>query len=105
MRDGFKRGRETSPEEHGASPRKSRSGGAGNTWDGGGFPEGTHGRGPTPYKRAHSAAPAPLSAHTATSGRGGEGQFGRSDQHKGHSQDIQHPGSHAEFEALGADGD
>jgi len=67
-----------------------------------GFADGTHGRGSTPYKKSHSAKPASKESHSALSGRGGTGVIGRGDQHKGHSEDIAHPQSHAEFEKLGA---
>ena len=98
-------GKFKSPEESGRSATRAPRGGAGREWDGGGFPEGQNGRGPTPYKKSHSAKPASLESHSATSGRGGEGQFGKADGFKGNAADIQHPGSHAEFEQLGADGD
>ena len=94
-----------SPEESGRSATRAPRGDAGEVWDGGGFQEGTHGRGPTPYKKSHSAAPGSLANHSATSGRGGEGQFGKGDGFKTHAPDIQHPSSHAEIEQLGADGD
>ena len=88
------------PEERGrGEPRIKR--GRGEGFDGGGFAEGTHGRGPTPFEMRHSAKPGGHSAeaHMATSGRGGDGVFGRS---KGASGDALQPQSHAEFESLGA---
>lgn len=88
-----------SPEEYGEGPRPAR--GSSGPFEG--FSEGTHGRGPTPYKKSHSAKPNghSLEAHEATSGRGGSGIFGGSDSTKGHVADYEHPQSHSEFEALG----
>jgi hypothetical protein len=94
----------TSPEEKGAGSRPERGGG-GKRHEGG-FAEGDYGRGPTPYKKAHSGKHAggqSIGAHVATSGRGGSGIFGAGEQHKGHSPDLEHPSSHKEFEALGGD--
>lgn len=71
----------------------------------GGFSEGEHGRGPTPYLRGHSKKPNghPIEAHFADTGRGGSGVAGKGDDFKGrHTQDVEHPQSHSEFEALGA---
>jgi hypothetical protein len=67
----------------------------------GGFKEGEFGRGPTPYKKSHSAKPASLDSHSASSGRGGGGIIGKSDAFKGHTEDVAHPESHAAFERLG----
>jgi hypothetical protein len=92
----------TSPEEHGSGKRPPRGGGGARHE--GGFAEGQGGRGPNPYKKAHSGKHAggqPLSVHEATAGRGGGGMIGKGDMHKDHSADVEHPGSHAEFEALG----
>lgn len=71
-------------------------------WDGGGFSEGEAGRGPTPYKKSHSAKPASLASHAATAGRGGVGVMGGADGNKGMKSDVSHPDSHAAFEQLGA---
>lgn len=67
----------------------------------GGFSEGEGGRGPNPYKKSHSAKPASMASHAATSGRGGKGVFGGADGNKGTKSDIEHPESHAAFEQLG----
>jgi len=83
------------------SDGKGASAGGGAKRKEGGFPEGDYGRGPTPYKKSHSAAPGTLSQHTATSGRGAGGIYGGSDQNKTHAADVEHPCSHAEFEQLG----
>jgi len=80
----------------GPSPRRGSSG----PFEG--FSEGEHGRGPTPYKKSHSAKPGSMAAHSATSGRGDSGVFGGRDGNKGSMQDYEHPQSHAEFESLGA---
>lgn len=90
-----------SPEEHGEGARPSRGGRE--SREEGGFSEGTHGRGPTPYKRSHSAKPGghSIDAHLATAGRGGAGIIGGADGFKGHKSDIEHPQSHADFESLG----
>lgn len=71
----------------------------------GGFKEGEHGRGPTPFMKSHSAKPAGYSieAHMGDSGRGGSGILGGGDSFKGSKGDVSHPASHAEFEALGTD--
>jgi len=74
-------------------------------FDGGGFATGTHGRGPTPYKKSHSRKPASPGAHMGTAGRGGPGRLGGGDQVKGNREDLSHPETHAAFEGLGADGD
>jgi hypothetical protein len=66
-----------------------------------GFSEGQHGRGPSPYRMGHSAAPGTLRQHAATSGRGGTGRIGKGDGFKTRSEDIEHPTSHSEFEELG----
>ena len=66
-----------------------------------GFADGTYGRGSTPYKSGHSAAPGTMGEHSALRGRGGTGVIGKGDQHKGHSEDVAHPQSHSEFERLG----
>lgn len=88
-----------SPEETGEGPRPARGG----SREEGGFEEGTHGRGPTPYKRSHSPKPNghSLDAHAATAGRGGSGIIGGADGNKGTKADIAHPQSHGDFEALG----
>lgn len=96
----FKKTRMKSPEESGEGKRPARTG-KGKDFDGGGFTEGTHGRGPTPYAKSHSAKPASLNSHSASSGRGGAGTFGKTDGFKGHAKDLEHPASHAEFETLG----
>jgi len=67
----------------------------------GGFADGEMGRGSTPYKKSHSAAPGTLSQHAATAGRGAGGIYGGSEQNKGHAADVEHPESHAAFEELG----
>lgn len=67
----------------------------------GGFAEGTHGRGPTPYSKSHSKAPGTFEQHKATAGRGAAGIYGKSDAFKQHAQDLEHPDTHAEFEQLG----
>lgn len=95
----FKKSRMKSPEEGKEGKRPAR--GAESKREEGGFAEGTFGRGPTPYKKSHSAAPASLKAHDATSGRGGGGVIGKADDHKGYSEDIAHPESHSAFERLG----
>ena len=94
----------TSPEESGNS-RQIKRGGAG-PFDSG-FGEGEHGRGPSPYKLSHSAKPNGHDhvKHWATSGRGGTGRIGKGDGFKARTEDVAHPKSHAEFEALGVDGD
>src|ERR1700737_3551819 len=100
MSGSLKRGL-TSPEERGAGKHPPR-GGASKRHEGG-FAEGDYGRGPTPYKLSHSGAHKngqPLSVHEATAGRGGGGRIGKGDMHKNHSQDIEHPRSHAGFKAL-----
>lgn len=91
-----------SPEESGEGSRPQRGG----MREEGGFAEGTHGRGPTPYKKSHSSKPNghSLEAHLATSGRGGSGIIGGADGNKGPKQDIEHPQSHADFENLGVGG-
>ena len=66
-----------------------------------GFADGEYGRGSTPYKAGHSANRGTLEQHSARAGRGGTGVIGEGDHHKGHSEDIEHPQSHAEFERLG----
>lgn len=92
-----------SPEEGITEKRPTRGGKA--TREEGGFAEGEFGRGPTPYKKSHSAAPASLEDHEGTSGRGGPGVAGKGDGFKNRAEDLEHPQSHAEFEQLGADGD
>ena len=93
--------RNESPEE----TRRERGPGRRETdgFDGGGFREGTHGRGPTPYMKSHSPKPNGHGAapHMATAGRGGDGIIGKGDGFKSRSGDIEHPQSHGEFEALG----
>lgn len=63
----------------------------------GGFPDGAHGRGATPYSRSHSSKPSGHSAeaHSGTSGRGAPGVI---------SGPVGHPQTHAEFESLGCGG-
>ena len=95
----FREGRKTSPEESGEGRRAPRGGKAAR--EEGGFGDGEYGRGSTPYRKSHSAAPGTLSQHSATAGRGAAGVFGAGDQHKSHSEDLEHPSSHAEFEELG----
>lgn len=87
-------GKNVSPEEHG-SHKGAKRGGFGNK-----APNLT---GPTPYSKSQSKAPAPLSAHEGTSGRGGQGKFGKGDGFKTRAEDVEHPQSHAEFESLGTD--
>ena len=102
----FKQGSKESPEEYGEGKRPARGGKM--ERQEGGFEDGEYGRGSTPYNRAkHSPHPGghPLSAHVATAGRGGSGIIGRADDFKGHSSDLEHPASHAEFEALGTEDD
>lgn len=93
-----------SPEESGEGQRPARGGRE--LREEGGFCDGEYGRGSTPYKRSHSSKPDghSLEAHDGTSGRGGSGIIGRGDGYKNHSEDIEHPATHAEFEALGTDG-
>jgi hypothetical protein len=101
-RDGFKSGAYKAPEESSEGKRPPRGGKA--LREEGGFSDGEFGRGSTPYSRRHSGKHAngqPLSAHTATSGRGGGGAIGKGDAFKAHSEDLEHPGTHAEFEAMG----
>ena len=92
-----------SPEESGEGSRPQRGGKE--VRREGGFEDGQYGRGSTPYKRSHSAKPASLSEHEATSGRGGSGIIGGGDDFKGHKSDIEHPDSHAAFEDLGTERD
>lgn len=96
--------RNESPEEHGEGHPRPPRGGSGK-WDGGGFREGEGGRGPTPYTKSDSPKPGghSISTHMSDSGRGGSGIIGKGDSFKGHSQDIEHPCSHGDFEKLGAD--
>ncbi len=92
----------SSPEEFGEGTRPPRGGREARHE--GGFAEGEHGRGPNPYRRGHSGPHVngqSLDVHGGTSGRGGSGIIGKGDGHKGHSEDIEHPSSHEEFEALG----
>lgn len=99
--NGLHAGRETAPEEHGAGPAVARGSQA--PFDSG-FGEGEHGRGPSPYSIAHSGKARgghSLEAHTGTSGRGGPGVIGKGDGFKSRSEDVEHPQSHSEFEALG----
>lgn len=105
MSKGFPKGRDLAKEEKGRESKNAPRGSAGKVWNGGGFEEGTHGLGPTPYHRSHSAKPNghSLEKHNATSGRGADGIYGKGDGVKGRTPDIQHPSSHAEFEALGVD--
>jgi hypothetical protein len=98
----FKKGPLESPEEHGEGKRPPRTGKS-KEFDGGGFMEGDHGRGSTPYTKKHSAKPGTLEEHGATSGRGGSGIIGGGDDFKGHKSDIDYPSSHAEFEELGTE--
>ena len=89
-----------SPEESGEGKRPPR-GEKAKEFDGGGFTEGTHGRGSTPYMKSHSAKPGTMDQHAATAGRGGSGIIGGADDFHGHKQDIEHPDSHSAFEELG----
>ncbi len=92
-----------SPEEMGEGTRPARGGGAAR--EEGGFAEGEFGRGPTPYlKSKHGGIEGSIAKHSATSGRGGSGIIGKGDSFKGHSQDLEHPASHREFEMLGQGG-
>jgi hypothetical protein len=95
----FRKSRMTSPEESGEGARASRGGKPAR--EEGGFSDGEFGRGSTPYRKSHSASPGTLKQHDATAGRGASGIFGGADQHKSHSEDLEHPQSHAEFEELG----
>lgn len=91
------------PEETGEGPRPARTG-PGKEFDGGGFKEGTHGRGPTPYKRSHShknGAGMSTDQYEGPAGRGGSGVIGKGDDFKQRTSDIEHPSSHAAFERLG----
>jgi hypothetical protein len=92
-----------SPEEMGEGTRPAR-GGKG-VREEGGFAEGTFGRGPTPYlKSKHGGVEGKIAPHLATAGRGGSGIIGKGDSFKGHSEDLEHPQSHSEFEQLGQGG-
>ena len=88
---------EESGEGHKAVPRRSAG-----PFDSG-FGEGEHGRGPSPYSTSHSIKPASMESHSATSGRGGTGRIGKGDSFKARTTDVEHPGTHGEFEALGRD--
>jgi hypothetical protein len=102
MANGFGKSRVRAPEE-GANSRKVPRGGAEKRHEGG-FREGEMGRGPTPYKKSHShrnGAGMDLNEYEGTAGRGGGGIIGKSDNFKAHSEDIEHPQSHADFERLG----
>ena len=90
-----------SPEEHGKGHPPLKRGSAG-PFDSG-FGEGEHGRGPSPYNRKMSPKYNGHSreAHAGNAGRGGAGVIGKGDAFKGRSEDIAHPKTHAEFEALG----
>lgn len=79
--------------------------GGGESREEGGFSEGEHGRGPMPYLRRHSSKPDghSLDAHMSDTGRGGGGIIGKGDDFKGRSEDVAHPASHSEFEALGTE--
>lgn len=90
-----------SPEEEGAGRKPPRGGETAR--EEGGFADGEYGRGSTPYKKSHSAPMGTLENHSGTSGRGGSGIFGKSDQFKGHAKDLEHPCTHAEFERMGHD--
>lgn len=96
---GFKKSLQSKHQVHDSKPPK---GGAESRHEGG-FAEGEYGRGPTPYKRSHSpkAGGHSLEAHIGTAGRGDGGFTGGSEQNKGHVEDLRHPQSHGEFEALG----
>lgn len=97
-RKGFESDPKQAPEEGGGKmhvPRRNAE-----PYDSG-FAEGQHGRGPSPYKLGHSAAPGTLRQHAATSGRGGSGRIGKSDAFKARSEDIDHPDTHSAFEELG----
>jgi hypothetical protein len=96
----FKKSRLEAPEEGKEGKRPGRKG-KDKEWSGGGFREGSHGIGSTPYMKSHSAAPASLKSHDATSGRGGGGVIGKADDFKGHAKDLEHPDSHEAFERLG----
>lgn len=69
------------------------------------FQAGKHGRGPTPYTTSMSRKPASHRAHAGEAGRGFTGvQGGGRDSHEEMTGDIEHPQSHAGFEALGVGG-
>ena len=93
-----------SPEEMGEGTRPARGGKQ--SREEGGFMDGEHGRGSTPYlKSKHGGTEGSIAKHAATAGRGGSGIIGKGDSFKGHSEDIEHPQSHREFEQLGQGGD
>jgi hypothetical protein len=100
---GFKKTPYEAPEERRGAGQAARGGKA--QREEGGFEDGEHGRGSTPYKLSHSEKRNgfPTSDFAATSGRGGIGRIGKGDGFKAHAEDIAHPRSHAEFEALGTD--
>jgi hypothetical protein len=92
-----------SPEEMGEGTRPARGGREARQE--GGFEDGEMGRGSTPYlKSKHGGTEGSIAKHSATSGRGGSGIIGKGDSFKGHSEDIEHPQSHSEFEQLGQGG-
>jgi hypothetical protein len=92
-----------SPEEMGEGTRPARGGKE--SREEGGFMDGEFGRGSTPYSKSkHGGVEGKLGAHHATAGRGGSGIIGKGDGFKGHSEDIEHPQSHREFEMLGQGG-
>jgi hypothetical protein len=97
----FKRSSKEAPEESGEGRRPER-GGAKERREGG-FADGEMGRGSTPYMKSHSGKRGTLAEHAATAGRGGSGIIGGADDFHGHKTDLEHPGSHAEFEELGTE--
>jgi hypothetical protein len=97
-RNGFKKDALKAPEEGRGRKDVPRSNAG--PFDSG-FAEGEHGRGPSPYRTSHSAAPGTLAQHAATAGRGGSGRIGKGDGFKTRSEDVEHPVSHSEFEELG----
>lgn len=68
------------------------------------FEEGKHGRGPTPYSTSMSRKPAGFRSHSGESGRGAPGIHGEPEGRGAMSGDVEHPQSHAGFEALGVGG-
>lgn len=90
-----------SPEESGEGKRPARGGKT--VRQEGGFVDGEYGRGSTPYRKSQSCPPGTLKQHEGTSGRGGSGIIGKGDGFKNHSEDLEHPLSHDEFEELGRD--
>lgn len=69
------------------------------------FQSGKHGRGPTPFSTSMSRKPASKGSHSGTAGRGSSGvQGGGRDSQEPMTGDVEHPQSHAGFEALGVGG-